>query len=65
MTDFISFYNLPSSVLQNKDHSTLNVAYLYYYVPKDNGNDQKRLKSLVKDALIFAKQVTSLFLLLE
>jgi len=56
VTDFISFYNLPSSILQNKDYSVLNVAYLYYYVPKDYGNDPKRIKSLVKDALIFANK---------
>ena len=57
MTDFISYYNLPSSILQSSKYSVLNVAYLYYYVPKDNGKDPKRLVSLAKDALISAKQV--------
>ncbi|WFD34290.1 glycylpeptide N-tetradecanoyltransferase [Malassezia cuniculi] len=29
--DFVSFYSLPSSVLNNPKHSKLNAAYLFYY----------------------------------
>ncbi|KAG0261971.1 glycylpeptide N-tetradecanoyltransferase [Actinomortierella ambigua] len=31
ITDFFSFYSLPSSVIGNKQHSTLNAAYSFYY----------------------------------
>lgn len=31
ITDFFSFYSLPSSVLGNKQHSVLNAAYCFYY----------------------------------
>ena len=33
ITDFISFYSLPSSVLKHAEHKILNVAYSYYTVP--------------------------------
>lgn len=31
ITDFVSFYNLPSSVLDNAHHATLHAAYMFYY----------------------------------
>lgn len=31
ITDFMSFYSLPSSILKNPLHNTLNVAYCFYY----------------------------------
>ncbi|CAO1632707.1 unnamed protein product [Jaminaea pallidilutea] len=31
ITDMASFYSLPSSVLDSKEHGTLNAAYLFYY----------------------------------
>lgn len=31
ITDMASFYSLPSSVLDNKEHATLQAAYLFYY----------------------------------
>ena len=50
ITDFISFYSLPSSVLKHPSHKTLHVAYSYYYfIGKHN------LVDLQKDALIVAK----------
>lgn len=33
ITDFISFYSLPSSILKHPEHKILNVAYSYYNVP--------------------------------
>ena len=33
VTDFISFYYLPSSILKHVQHKTLHVAYSYYNVP--------------------------------
>lgn len=50
ITDFISFYSLPSSVLKHPEHKILNVAYSYYNVPNAN-----KLVNLQRDALILAK----------
>ena len=50
ITDFVSFYSLPSSVLKNVKHSTLWVAYSYYYF-----NEKNNMHDLSKDALILAK----------
>lgn len=36
ITDFISFYSLPSSVLKHPEHTTLHVAYSLYNVPGAN-----------------------------
>jgi glycylpeptide N-tetradecanoyltransferase len=62
ITDFVSFYSLASSVIQNPKHSEIRAAYLYYYASetafaeKEKGL-KERLKSLVNDALIEAKKV--------
>lgn len=50
VTDFISFYSLPSSVLKNPNYSHVNVAYAYYIVPGKHSMAQ-----LFEDALIFAR----------
>jgi len=50
ITDFISFYSLPSTVLRHEVHKILNVAYSYYSVP-----NKHNLTDLMKDALILAK----------
>ena len=60
ITDFISFYSLPSSVVGNTKHTHLYAAYLFYYVPKGMGADKERTKALVNDALILAKNVCSI-----
>jgi glycylpeptide N-tetradecanoyltransferase len=65
----VSFYSLPSSVIGNPKHKTLNAAYLYYYATdvafaggKESTEDgapqllSKRLNELVSDALIMAKK---------
>src|SRR4051794_7361578 len=46
ITDFISFYALPSSVLKHVEHKLLKAAYSYYNVPKKHS-----LTDLTKDAL--------------
>ncbi len=51
ITDFISFYSLPSSILKHVEHRLLKAAYSYYNVPKKHS-----LTDLTKDALILAKQ---------
>jgi glycylpeptide N-tetradecanoyltransferase len=33
ITDFISFYTLPSTILRHEKHKLLKVAYSYYNVP--------------------------------
>ena len=63
ITDFFSFYSLPSTVINNTKYPVLEAAYLYYYgtevafapeAEKDN-TLQKRLQSLIGDALVVAK----------
>jgi len=51
ITDFISFYSLPSTIVGHAKYSTLRAAYSYYNVAK-----KTPLKNLMKDALILAKK---------
>jgi glycylpeptide N-tetradecanoyltransferase len=62
-----SFYSLPSSVIGNPKHTTLNAAYMFYYamdIPQELNEAQKekfikkRLNELVSDALVLAKKVS-------
>lgn len=53
ITDFCSFYSLPSSILNDPKYNILNAAYGYYCVAKDN--DPDRLCALYKDLCILAK----------
>ena len=50
ITDFISFYSLPSSILRHETHKILNVAYSYYFVPGTHS-----MTDLMADALVLAK----------
>ena len=50
LTDFISFYALNSTVLNNDKYDKLNAAYGYYYF-----NTKVELSELYKDAIIMAK----------
>ncbi|KAF2840518.1 glycylpeptide N-tetradecanoyltransferase [Patellaria atrata CBS 101060] len=61
ISDFFSFYYLPSTVIGSKKHDLVRAAYLFYYATETAfGDDQKaykkRLNTLVKDALILAKK---------
>lgn len=47
ITDFFSFYNLPSSILKHEKYNTLWVAYSYYSFSKTGRYDE-----LTKNALI-------------
>ncbi|KKK25234.1 peptide N-myristoyl transferase (Nmt1) [Aspergillus rambellii] len=63
ITDFFSFYNLESTVIQNAKHDCVRAAYLYYYATeaaftKDTKVLKDRLLMLMNDALILAKKVT-------
>ncbi|CAJ0909925.1 12532_t:CDS:2 [Entrophospora sp. SA101] len=59
ITDFFSFYYLPSSVIGNPTHKTINAVYLFYYAIKETDEEgiKGKLQSLMKDALILAKLV--------
>lgn len=64
ITDFFSFYSLPSTIIKNPDHKVLEAAYLFYYATdiafqenaEEDGRLKKRLQHLVGDALIIADQ---------
>jgi len=63
ITDFFSFYSLPSTVINNTKHSTLQTAYLYYYATEtafrkdaEGGELKKRLDILISDALFVANE---------
>ena len=51
LTDFTSFYTLPSTVTRSTSHSTLKAAYSFYNVAT-----RVPLEKLMNDALILAKQ---------
>ncbi|KAG9449651.1 hypothetical protein H6P81_009616 [Aristolochia fimbriata] len=51
LTDFCSFYTLPSTILGNQNYSLLKAAYSYY-----NVSTRTPLLQLMNDALIVAKQ---------
>ncbi|KAM0938263.1 putative glycylpeptide N-tetradecanoyltransferase [Dioscorea sansibarensis] len=51
ITDFCSFYTLPSSILNNPNYSLLKAAYSYY-----NVSTKTPLQQLMNDALITAKK---------
>lgn len=57
MDQFVSFYALPSSVLKHEVHKKVYAGYLYYYVPRAAGADEKALLQLIKDALSIAQKV--------
>lgn len=62
ITDFVSFYNLESTVINHEKHGHVRAAYLYYYATETAFNDdakalKARLQLLINDALICARQV--------
>jgi glycylpeptide N-tetradecanoyltransferase len=52
VTDMLSFYALPSTIIGNKQHPTLRAAYAFYNVATTVS-----LTALLNDALIVAKQL--------
>ncbi|GAO49241.1 N-myristoyl transferase [Saitoella complicata NRRL Y-17804] len=67
ITDFFSFYSLPSSIIGHPQHKVLNAAYLFYYatetafleLPEHDLRPKlsARLNELVNDALVLAKKL--------
>ena len=51
ITDMISFYNLPSSIIQHPNYKTLNAAYSFCNAPM-----KTPIVDLMRDALILAKR---------
>jgi glycylpeptide N-tetradecanoyltransferase len=64
ITDFFSFYSLPSSIINQTKHKLLEAAYLFYYATdvafqpgsESDGRLSRRLETLIGDALIIAEQ---------
>ncbi|KAG1832085.1 N-myristoyl transferase [Suillus variegatus] len=64
ITDFFSFYSLPSTIINHPKYGLLEAAYLFYYASdaafaEDSEADsilKKRLEALVGDALIIANE---------
>ncbi|TFY67081.1 hypothetical protein EVG20_g4072 [Dentipellis fragilis] len=64
ITDFFSFYTLPSTIMSHAKHNLLEAAYLFYYatsVAEEDPDDKhglltKRLQTLVGDAVIVANE---------
>ena len=52
VTDMISFYHLPSSIMKHEKHKLLRAAYSYYNVATS-----VPLNKLMEDSLIMAKKV--------
>lgn len=52
MTDFLSFYTLPSTIMNHPVHRSLKAAYSFY-----NVHTTMPLLDLMSDALILAKSV--------
>jgi glycylpeptide N-tetradecanoyltransferase len=50
ITDFVSFYSLPSSILNHAVHKTLKAAYSFYNVATT-----VTMKELMVDALVLAR----------
>ena len=66
ITDFFTFYSLPSTVMRNPNHGLLEAAYLYYYASdaafgniSNEDRLQRRLQELIGEALIIAQKVRS------
>ena len=53
ITDFISFYALNSSILNDAQHDKIYAAYAFYNFVKDN--NKMRMNQLMRDLLILAK----------
>ena len=53
MTDMISFYHLPSSIVNHRMHKKLNSAYSFY-----NVSTKTPIRDLMLDGLVVAKKVS-------
>ncbi|KAF7343251.1 Glycylpeptide N-tetradecanoyltransferase [Mycena venus] len=64
ISDFFSYYYLPSTILHSAAHDMVEAGYLYYYATdvafedgaEADGRLKNRLKTLIGDALVIANQ---------
>ncbi|KAG8685399.1 glycylpeptide N-tetradecanoyltransferase [Ceratobasidium sp. 395] len=59
ITDFFSFYSLPSTVTKSANHDIVDAAYLFYYGTNQLGGEaavKKRIQTLITDALVIANK---------
>ncbi|KAJ7743688.1 Myristoyl-CoA:protein N-myristoyltransferase, N-terminal domain-containing protein [Mycena maculata] len=64
LTDFFSFYSLPSTILRSTKYQTVEAGYLYYYATEvafdpgadEDGRLKARLMTLIGDALVIANR---------
>jgi hypothetical protein len=61
LTSFVSFYTLPNKILGNKQHDSLKAAFLWFYATED----ENKIAALVSDALISAKEVSKVAIVLQ
>ncbi|KAG6832335.1 hypothetical protein H0H87_001976 [Tephrocybe sp. NHM501043] len=64
ITDFFSFYSLPSTVINSSKNPVLEAAYLFYYASEtafvggaeEDGALKRRLEAVIGDALVVANE---------
>ncbi|KAG9102973.1 glycylpeptide N-tetradecanoyltransferase [Ceratobasidium sp. 370] len=59
ITDFFSFYSLPSTITKSTKHEVVDAAYLFYYATDQAGGEaaiKARIQALVVDALVIANK---------
>src|SRR5579871_6827825 len=65
ITDFVSFFSLPSAIIGHQFNDVLNAAYLFYRVAGHQEEDRNkyacRFRSLINNSLILAKKVCWVF----
>ncbi|CCO26015.1 glycylpeptide N-tetradecanoyltransferase [Rhizoctonia solani AG-1 IB] len=59
ITDFFSFYSLPSTITKSTTGEVVDAAYLFYYATDESGGDpavKVRVQALITDALVLANK---------
>ncbi|QRV86720.1 glycylpeptide N-tetradecanoyltransferase [Ceratobasidium sp. AG-Ba] len=59
ITDFFSFYSLPSTITKSVNQDVVDAAYLFYYGTNQTGGEsavKARIQALVTDALVIASK---------
>ncbi|KAH7340202.1 N-myristoyl transferase [Rhizoctonia solani] len=59
ITDFFSFYSLPSTITKSTTGEVVDAAYLFYYATDESGTEsavKARLQTLITDALVLANK---------
>ncbi|KAF8610698.1 N-myristoyl transferase [Ceratobasidium sp. AG-I] len=59
ITDYFSFYSLPSTITQSSKHDIVDAAYLFYYGTDESRGEsavKARVQALITDALVVANK---------